>query len=255
MNIRADNLYKSFQGNEVLKGASLEIPEGQITAIIGGSGQGKTVFLRNLIGLMQPDKGCVEIDGIDIARFSERKLLPVRRRMGVVFQSGGLMKSLNVEENIGLYLKEQNRVSVKEIKERVAVALDDVGMAGKQKLTPDQLSGGMIKRVAIARALTIRPEVIFYDEPTTGLDPPLADQVDDLIAEVNEKFGVTSVVVTHDMQSVFKIADSVHMLYDGVFIASGSPGEFLKNQEPRVREFLRRHELVIRSIAQKDSNN
>lgn len=240
MQIKADKIYKSFGKNEVLKGISLDIAKGKITMIIGGSGTGKSVLLKHLCGLIKPDKGHVFIDETDITRLSERELFPIRRKMGMIFQSGGLLASLNVADNIALGLREHRIASPQKIKEIVKEKLSLVELDGKEEVMPANLSGGMRKRVSIARALTLNPEIILYDEPTAGLDPPMSENIDNLIKDLNKKMGVTSVVVTHDLISIFNIADFVYMLYQGQIIFAGTPNELRSSSNPQVKEFISR---------------
>ena len=254
MQITARNIVKGYNGNTVLDGIDLDITEGKIVCIIGGSGQGKSVTLRMLTGLDRPESGSILIDGNEIANQSERNLLPIRRRMGVVFQGGALLKSLTVEENVGLFLSEQHIASKKDIRVLVEECLESVDMESKIDAMPSDLSGGMIKRVAIARALTMRPEIIFYDEPTAGLDPPMKSQVDELIDKVNKKYGVTSVVVTHDMQSVFRMADSIYMLRSGKFIFNGSRDDLAKSDNEDVGHFLDRDHTTVEKFKLENTN-
>lgn len=240
MEIVVRDLRKSFGDNEVLRGVNLRVRPGEIAVIIGGSGSGKSVLLKHLIGLVKPDSGEILIDGRDIAPFSETELYPIRRRIGMIFQSGGLLQSLSVGRNVGLALAEHGRLSSGELRRRVAEKLAQVGLAGKEEEMPTNLSGGMRKRVAIARALTLDADALFYDEPTAGLDPPMSQTVDDLIREMKTKTGCTSLVVTHDLASVFSIADSVHMLHQGTIVFSGTPEQLLRCDEESIRRFLAR---------------
>lgn len=240
MNIKIKNLHKSFEDNYVLKGLNLEIKSGEVTVILGGSGSGKSVLLKHIVGLMRPDKGEIWIDNTEITRLGENELLPLRRKIGLVFQTGGLLNSLTVGENVALPLKEHRLAPKNEIEKIVKQKLELLDLAGKEDELPANLSGGMRKRVSIARVLAMNPEVILYDEPTAGLDPPMAENIDNLILELNRKLGVTSVVVTHDLQSIFKIADRINMLHDGVILESGTPDEFRKSSNPKVQEFLHR---------------
>ncbi len=243
MRIEIRNLHKSFNSNHVLRGLSLEIGEGEIVAIVGGSGSGKSVLLKHLIGLLKPDSGEILIDGKNIVPLAEKELDPIRRRIGMIFQSGGLLQSLSLGHNVGLALVENQLALPKEIDKIVAEKLELVGLKGKENEMPSNLSGGMRKRAAIARALTLDADALFYDEPTAGLDPPMSQTVDDLIVEMNEKTGCTSVVVTHDLVSVFAIAQKVHMLYQGQIVFSGTPKEMLESDDERTREFLERARL------------
>lgn len=240
MHIWCENLYKRFGKTEVLKGVSVDIAPGKITMIIGGSGTGKSVLLKHLCGLMRPDSGKVFIDGNEISKLPERELFSLRRKMGVIFQSGGLLASMNVADNVSLGLREHRLASAEDITRIVTDKLSLVDLEHKEDVMPANLSGGMKKRVSIARALTLNPEAIVYDEPTAGLDPPMSETIDNLINDLNKKTGVTSVVVTHDLISIFKIADFVYMLHKGSIIFGGSPEELKNSQIPEVKDFISR---------------
>ncbi|HPB31649.1 MAG TPA: ATP-binding cassette domain-containing protein [Candidatus Sumerlaeota bacterium] len=240
MEIKAVDIRKSFGSNEVLKGLTLTIKSGSICTILGGSGSGKSVFLKHLTGLVRPDSGSIFVDGNDITRFKEEELFPLRRRIAMIFQSGGLLGSMTVGENVGLGLVEHRMASPEEIARVVRQKLALVHLEGKENEIPANLSGGMKKRVSIARALTLNPELILYDEPTAGLDPPMAETIDDLILELTRDLKVTSVVVTHDLKSVFKLGGTLNMLHDGRIVESAEAGEFRNSDNAIVREFLRR---------------
>jgi phospholipid/cholesterol/gamma-HCH transport system ATP-binding protein len=240
MDIRVTNLVKRFKNNHVLRGLHLEIKQGKITVIIGGSGTGKSVLLKLLLGLLSPDEGAILVNGQDITKLSESALYPIRRQFGMIFQTGGLLNSLTVGENVALGLREHRLVPHEQIAQVVHEKLALVDLADKENEMPAILSGGMRKRVSIARALTLNPRVILYDEPTAGLDPPMAENIDSLILNLNQQFGVTSVVVTHDMISAFKLAHTVNMLHEGRIIASGSPADFQKSHEPIIHDFIKR---------------
>jgi len=240
MDIIVTNLVKNFKDNHVLRGLNLEIREGKITVIIGGSGSGKSVLLKLLIGLLPPDAGAILVNGQDITKLSELALYPVRRQFGMIFQTGGLLNSLTVGENVALGLREHRMASPDQIPQIIHEKLTLVNLADKENEMPANLSGGMKKRVSIARALTLNPRVILYDEPTAGLDPPMAENIDSLILNLNQQFGVTSVIVTHDMISAFKLAHTVNMLHDGKIVASGSPAEFRESHEPIIHDFIKR---------------
>jgi phospholipid/cholesterol/gamma-HCH transport system ATP-binding protein len=238
--VEVRDLHRSFGENSVLRGVTMDVPEHEVTLIVGRSGCGKSVLLKHLIGLLRPDQGQVMIDDEDITRFSERRLTPIRRRFGMVFQGAALLNSMSVEENVGLGLVEQRSHSARQIRDLVAEKLDLVGLGGKQAEMPSNLSGGMRKRVAIARALTMDPEVFLYDEPTTGLDPPMAASIDSLIAELAERLKKTTVVVTHDLVSIFSIADNVAMIHEGRVLFRGTPAEMESSDQQVVREFIAR---------------
>lgn len=240
MEILVKNLYKSFNHNKVLQGINLRIPASQITVIVGGSGSGKSVLLKHLTGLIRPDKGEIIVDGRDITALPEAALFPLRQRIAMIFQSGGLLASLSVGENVALGLVEHKLVPRRKIPNIVAEKLALVHLEGKQEEMPANLSGGMRKRVSIARALTLNPELILYDEPTAGLDPPMAETIDYLILELARELKVTTVVVTHDLISVFKLADTINMLHEGTIIESTTPKEFEHLPNPIVQEFIKR---------------
>lgn len=238
--IRLVDVWKSFGENEVLRGVTLTLRSGEISVIIGGSGSGKSVTLKHILGLIRPDRGQVYVDGREITQLREVELYPIRRRMGMIFQNAGLLQSLSVGQNVGLALSEFRLAPPWEIERIVEEKLALVGLAGKSRERPTNLSGGMRKRAAIARALTLNADCLLYDEPTAGLDPPMSETIDSLILDMKRKTGCTSVVVTHDLASVFRVADSIHMLHQGRIIFSGRPAELLAWEDPRAREFLAR---------------
>jgi len=236
--IRIDGVSKSWSERHVLRNCSLEIETGETLVVIGSSGTGKSTLLRCIIGLIAPDSGRVFVDGHDVQGLEPKELATLRSRMGYLFQSGALINWLNVAENIGLPLVETHHLPPAEIKVKVDKALDMVGLAGTHKLMPNELSGGMRKRVGLARSLVSEPEILLYDEPTTGLDPVTAHIIDQLIVDMGSKLGVTSVVVSHDMQGVYRVADRVAMLYDGRIIVVGSPDEIRDSSDPIVSQFI-----------------
>jgi len=236
--IRLEGVTKRFNDAEVLRDCTLEVQEGETLVVIGSSGTGKSTLLRTIIGLTRPDSGSVYIDGQDVHALDRRSLAELRSRIGYLFQSGALINWLTVGENVALPLVENRKLPPAEVAERVDRALDIVGLAGTTRLKPDQLSGGMRKRVGLARSLISNPEIILYDEPTTGLDPVTAHIIDQLIVELRAKRGVTSVVVSHDMEGVYRVADRVAMLYDGRVIAMGTPEDFRTSVDPIVRQFV-----------------
>jgi phospholipid/cholesterol/gamma-HCH transport system ATP-binding protein len=236
--IRLVDIHKSFGKNHVLKGVDLEVARGESLVVIGGSGSGKSVLIKHVIGLLRPDKGNVFIDGLDITKLPEQKLNEVRRRFGMLFQNSALFDSMSVGDNVAFGLAEHTGVSRGAVRERVAECLRMVGMPGTEDLWPSDLSGGMRKRVALARAIAYKPEIILYDEPTTGLDPIMADVINTLVSDLNRKLEVTSVAITHDLVSARKIADQIAMLYDGKIIQSGSPEEIMSSDNPYVRQFV-----------------
>lgn len=236
--IEITNIYKSFNSKQVLSGVDLVINTGETMVIIGGSGCGKSVLLRHIIGLMQPDRGSVKIDGTNVSRINRKELFALRKRLGMLFQGAALFDSLTVAENVGLGLKEHSEYSPEQITDIVNKKLEMVGMSGTGNLMPAELSGGMKKRVGLARAIAMDPEYILYDEPTTGLDPIMADKINDLVIDLRNKMTLTSIAVTHDMVSASKIADRIAMLHQGKIIFCGTPEEIKKSPDERVQRFI-----------------
>ena len=236
--IELKGLHKSFNGLVVLRGIDLAVQRGSTTVVIGPSGCGKSVLLKHIVVLLRPDAGQVFFDGQELSALSERELTPVRRRMGLVFQGGALFDSMNVEDNVCFPLVEHEHLSRAERADRCAEALRLVGLHGVQRKMPEELSGGQKKRVALARAIVLKPEVILYDEPTTGLDPVRADLINELIIKLQKDLHTTALVVTHDMASARKVGDRVVMLYDGRFIADAPPGELEHADGDVVRRFI-----------------
>lgn len=232
------DLYKSFEDNDVLKGVNLTIGKGHTTAIIGGSGSGKSVLLKHIMGLMKPDSGCVYLNGVCITGLNYEELKKVRKTMAMVFQGSALFDSMSVAENVGIGLYKHTSLSAKEIQEKVSYCLAQVGLHGIENLSPAELSGGMKKRVAIARAIAMEPEILLYDEPTTGLDPIRANSINDLIGNLQEKLDVTSIVVTHDMNSVRRVADCVAFLFNGVIHFEGTVEELENSDDIHLRHFV-----------------
>lgn len=239
--IEISGLYKSFGENSVLRGVDLNIEPGETFAIIGRSGCGKSVLLKHIVGLLEPDSGTVKIEGQNISTLDESKLTEIRKKFGFLFQGAALFDSLNVEENISLSLVENDYgYSKEEIDNKVEEKLTLVGLPGIQKLKPSELSGGMRKRVGLARALIHDPQYILYDEPTTGLDPVMSDSIDELIKELAEKLNVTSIVVTHDMFSVKNVAARIAMMHEGKIYFNGTPNEVLQSTDPVIKGFIQR---------------
>ncbi len=236
--IEVRNLFKSFGSNRVLEGVSFRIEEGETVVIIGRSGGGKSVLLKLMIGLLEPDSGEVRIAGERITGMTERQLIAVRRKFGMVFQSAALFDSLTVAENVAFALNREGKLSPKEIADRVAHALELVELAGTQEKKPGELSGGMRKRVGIARAIVYEPAMVFYDEPTTGLDPIVSDSIDQLIMRVCGRMKVTSVVVTHDMRSARRVGRRIFMLHQGQIYTMGTPEEIFSSTDPVVYRFV-----------------
>lgn len=239
IHIRIKELRKGYDGVEVLRGVDVEFERGRINIIIGGSGAGKSVFTRQLLRLERPDSGRIEVDGVDIAQLDDWTLVPVRKKFGMVFQFGALFDSMSVFDNVAFPLREHTKLNRNEISDRVMERLSDLNVAHAAQKLPAQISGGMQKRVAIARALVLEPAILVYDEPTSGLDPVSSRLVDDLIAETASRFHVTSIVITHDMASVFKIGHRVSMLYKGRIEESCPPEDIRKTQNQVVADFLR----------------
>lgn len=233
-----ERLEKSFNGQRVLRGLDLTIQAGESLVVIGRSGCGKSVLLKHIIGLMRPDSGHVYIDGKDVTVMNETELNELRKRFGMVFQGAALFDSLTVGENVALPLREHTPLSENEILDRVKEKLGLVGLEGIEGAGPASLSGGMKKRVGLARAMAMDPEFILYDEPTTGLDPIMADAINDLIRSLQEKLSITSVAVTHDMRSAYKIGDKIAMLHDGKIIYEGTPDEIRKCEDATVCQFI-----------------
>lgn len=238
--IRVQGLHKRFGSQPVLRGTELDIATGEIMVVIGRSGGGKSVLLKHLIGLLRPDAGTVAVDGTEITRLRGGELDRVRERYGVVFQGGALFDSMSVADNVAFPLREKKkRLSAAEIHGRVEEKLEQVGLSGMGHKNPAEISGGMRKRVAIARALVTEPEIVFFDEPTTGLDPILVNTIHHLILELHRKFRFTAVMVSHEIPEIFEIADRVAMLHEGVIVEVGAPGAVRASANPIVQQFIR----------------
>ena len=236
--IRFEDVWKRFGPKSIYEGLDLEIRRGEVLTILGGSGTGKSVLLKLLVGLLRADRGRIEVGGKDVTAFGEEEFLPVRRQVGMVFQGSALFDSLDVYENVAYAIREHFDWSEEEIRETVAEKLELVGLPGVERLKPSDLSGGMKKRVGLARVLATEAEVLLYDEPTTGLDPTNTRRINELIRDLNERLGVTSIVVTHDMQSAFGISDRLAMLHDKR-IAWVGPVEEARTQESGIlRDFV-----------------
>ena len=236
--IELHDLWKSFDGKQVLRGMSIDVERGESLVIVGGSGTGKSVTLKHVIGLLKPDRGRVIIDGHDIDAMPELELNRFRRRFGMAFQEGALFDSMSVFENIAFPLRRHTKMTEQQIRERVEECLDDVHLHGVDSKRPSELSGGMRRRVGFARAISLKPEILLFDEPTTGLDPVISDVVAELITEMDQKLGTTTVTITHDMKVAFKIADRVAMLCNGRIIEQGTPEQFQASENPIVRQFI-----------------
>jgi phospholipid/cholesterol/gamma-HCH transport system ATP-binding protein len=237
--IRIRNLVKRFGTNLVLDQVNLDLERGKVNVIIGASGAGKSVLIKHIMSLLRPDSGSVWVDGTDVFSLDTRALGQFRRKFGLVFQFSALFDSLTVEENCAFPLKEHTNKSRAEMKEIVRERLAALGLDGTQPKYPGELSGGMRKRVGLARALVLEPEILIFDEPTTGLDPLATKNVDDMILSAAARYNVTSVVISHDMASVFRIADRIAMLHKRQILASGTVDEILANRDPYLYEFIR----------------
>ena len=232
------NVKKSFGAFQALKGVTFSIARGEAVVIIGVSGGGKSVLLKHLVGLLTPDEGEVAVDGQTLAGLEERQMLPIRRKFGMLFQGAALFDSMTVEENVGFVLNREKKMTEPEIAARVAESLDEVGLDGTQKKRPAELSGGQRKRVGLARAIAYRPDILLYDEPTTGLDPIASDAIDQLIINIVKKFKVTSVAVTHDMRSASRIGGRILMLHEGRIYADQTPEAIFKSTDPVIHRFV-----------------
>jgi phospholipid/cholesterol/gamma-HCH transport system ATP-binding protein len=238
--ISASGLRVGFNGREVLHGLEFEIHQGETVVILGGSGSGKSTMLRTLVGLQKPSSGSVKIKGVDIARASVREMDDVRKRLGIAFQGGALIGSMTVGENIALPLKEHTTLESSTIEVMVRIKLEQVGLSGFENFNPSQLSGGMKKRAAFARAMALDPEILFFDEPSAGLDPITAAGIDDLILSLKKAYSIAMVVVTHELASAYLIADRMILLDRGTIAANGPADEVKNSRHPRVRQFLDR---------------
>jgi phospholipid/cholesterol/gamma-HCH transport system ATP-binding protein len=236
--IKVVDLHKTFGGQAVLKGINLELETGKVTTIIGGSGSGKTVLLKHLNALLLPDRGSVLVDGKDITKLGERELNEIRQKFGVLFQGAALLDSMTIYDNVAFPLREKTKMAENEIRERAEARLAQVGLAGMGYKYPAEVSGGMKKRAGLARALAMEPEIVLFDEPTTGLDPLLGKSIHQLIREMHTTFGFTGVIVSHDIPEVFKISDRVAMLANGIIEVVDATEEFLASKNPVVRQFL-----------------
>jgi len=236
--ITLKNVHKSFGTQKVLDGLDLDIPAGEITAIIGPSGEGKSVLLKHLIGLLQPDSGTVEVDGESIMDLRRSELNRIREKFGMLFQNVALFDSMTVFENVAFPLQEKTALSKDEIRSRVVTALEDVGLYNIDNKYPDELSGGMKKRVGLARAVVLNPKIILFDEPTTGLDPIIKRAVHQLIKDTHVKFGFTAVIVSHEIPEIFDVAQNVAMLFRGKILQYGTADEIIHSDHPAIRQFI-----------------
>ena len=236
--IKVENLCKSFDGHTVLDGISFEISKGEVVALIGGSGGGKSVLLKHVAGLMQPDSGRVVIDGADLRNIKREELRRLRDRLGFLFQGGALFDSMTVYENVAFPLREKSKMKEQEIRSRVLKELESVGLKGAEDKYPSQISGGMVKRAALARALVLDPEIMLFDEPTTGLDPVIGQAILELIDSCHKNISFTGIVVTHEIPRIFRFVDRVLMIYEGKLRVDASPDGLMRSDDPVVRTFL-----------------
>ena len=236
--IRVRDLHQHFGANHVLRGVNLDIYRNETVCLLGTSGGGKTVLVKHMLGLMQPSQGSIEIDGVDITHMRERELGPVRKKMGMMFQSGALFDSLNVAQNIAFPLREEGIKDIDELNRRVTEVLDIVRLPGQGEKMPSDLSGGMQKRVALARAIVVRPACVCYDEPHAGLDPVTGNSIDKLIKRLQTEHGMTNVVITHEIRSVLRIADRIVFMKDGQVYWQGTPSEMQASNDPMLVDFI-----------------
>lgn len=237
--LRIRDLQKSFGPQRVLRGVNLDIPRGKITVIIGGSGCGKSVMLKHIIGLIKPDLGGIYLDGAEMSSMSSDALKDARMRFGMLFQDAALFDSMNVFENIAFPVREhRSGVDEDQLKELVAEKLKQVGLPGVEKKMPSELSGGMRKRVGLARAIVLNPEIVLYDEPTTGLDPVMSRAIDDLIVDTQRHLNGTTIIISHDIRATLRIANKVAMLHDGRIVAEGTPTDMVNSKDPIIRGFI-----------------
>lgn len=236
--IRINDLHKSFGLNKVLQGINLHIQSGETLAIIGQSGSGKSVLLKHMLGLIQPDRGSIIVDGVEICGSSEAELNNIRRKFGLLFQAAALFDSLTVAQNVSFGLERYRDLSQEELQKKVKKSLAMVGLREVEQLMPHELSGGMKKRVGLARAIAYEPEIMLYDEPSTGIDPIRADAINELIIKMKQEFRITSVVITHDMTSAYKVADRIAMLYNGKIVTVRTPEELKKSENQIVQQFI-----------------
>lgn len=236
--IRVRNLHQSFGNNQVLRGVDVDIYANETVCLLGRSGGGKTVLVKHMLGLIQPLEGSVEIGGVDISNMRERELAPIRKKIGMMFQNGALFDSFNVAQNIAFPLREQGVTDEDELNQRVSDVLDIVQLPGQEDTMPSELSGGMKKRVALARAIVHHPECVCYDEPHAGLDPITADRIDKLIKCLQQDHGITNIVITHELRSVFRIADRIIFMKDGKVYWQGTPDEMQASQDSILSDFV-----------------
>ncbi len=232
------DVHKSFGSQKVLDGLNLKIEDNQTTVIIGRSGGGKSVLLKHIVGLLKPDRGQVLVDGIDITKLNEKRLNDIRKKFGMLFQEGALFDSMNVGENVAFPLIEHTKLKEADIGRIVAERLKAVGLSGVESKMPSELSGGMRKRVALARAIALQPQIVLFDEPTTGLDPVLSEAINQLIIDTQKAFNLTCIVISHDLESIFKIGHKIALLFNGKIIEYGTPEEIRQSRNPVLVQFL-----------------
>lgn len=243
-----EGLHRSFGDLHVLRGIDLEIPRGKNTIVIGGSGSGKSVLIKHIIGLLRPDRGRVIVDGEDLTKLGSAALTKVRSKFGMLFQHAALFDSMTVADNVAFPLREHSGLRRREIDRKVSEQLEILGLAGMEKKWPADLSGGMRKRVGLARALMMDPEFLIYDEPTTGLDPVLAHQVDRMIEDTQKRLGITGIVISHDMASTFRLGHQIAMIFEGRILVSGTPAEVSRCGVPQVEEFIEYSGVQLEAI-------
>ena len=237
------NIHKSFKGQKILKGVNLHVPRGEITILIGRSGSGKSVTLKHIIGLIAPDEGQVIVDGQDICRLPETERNNIRRKFGMLFQDGALFDSMTIGENVAFPLVERTSLSKDEILAKVSQTLGSVGLVNIEHKLPSELSGGMRKRAALARAIVMDPQIILYDEPTTGLDPLMTDTINKLIVETHRRLNMTTFIISHDIEAAMRIADKIALLYLGEIVFYGPPKQVVHSDHPFVQAFIKGEEL------------
>jgi len=236
--IKLVDIHKSFGPQKVLDGLNLEIEDGKTTVIIGRSGGGKSVLLKHIIGLLKPDQGHVLVDDVDITELNDKEINEVRKKFGMLFQEAALFDSMNVLENVAFPLREHTKKKDREIREIVRERLTAVGLSGVERKMPSELSGGMRKRVGLARALAMHPQIVLFDEPTTGLDPIMTEAINELIISTQKNFNLTCVVISHDIQSMYEIGHKIAMLYEGKIVEYGEPEDIRKSANPVLKQFL-----------------
>ncbi len=253
--LKIEHLRKHFGNNEVLKDINLEVAKGEVMAIIGQSGYGKSVILKNIMGLMIPDGGSILFEGevISSPTMKNNEFDKVRKRFGMLFQGAALFDSMTVGENIAFPLRERTDMSEDEINKTIVEVLEMVGLKGIEEVVPAELSGGMRSRVGLARAIAMKPDVMLYDEPTSALDPIMSDKINDLITNLRDRLHMTSIVVTHDMSSAYKVADKISMIHDGKIIFSGTPAEIRASRNPYIQQFIRGQRKLYYAVEEEET--